>query len=45
MKQYGKYYAILVGLYIVAHATGVGSTMTQGASGVATITKSLEGRD
>lgn len=45
MKQYGKYYAVLVGLYIVAHATGLGSTLTDGASGVAKITKSLEGRD
>lgn len=45
MKQYGKYYAVLVGLYIVAHATDLGSKITAGATGVATVTKSLEGRD
>lgn len=45
MKQFGKYYAVLVGLYIAAHATGLGTTLKDGAAGVGTITKSLEGRD
>lgn len=45
LKQFGKYYAVLMGLYIVAHTTDLGSKIDSGAKGFATITKSIEGRD
>jgi hypothetical protein len=45
LKQYGKYYAVLMGLYIVAHTTDLGSKVTAGAQGFATVTKSIQGRD
>jgi hypothetical protein len=45
VKQYGKYFASLIGLYIVvAHGTGFGNAFSAGAKGVADVTKSLQGR-
>lgn len=44
MKQYGKYFASLVGLYIiVANGSGFGTAFTAGANGLATVTKQLQG--
>lgn len=45
MKQYVRYYAALVALYIgVAHGSDLGQLFTSGAQGFATATKSLQGR-
>ena len=45
MKQYGKYFAGLIGLYIVvAHGSDFGKVFTAGAGGVAQVTKTLQGR-
>lgn len=45
MKQYVKYYAALVGLYIaVAHGSDAGNLFRNVASGGAEFTKSLQGR-
>lgn len=45
MKQYGKYFAGLIGLYIVvAHGTDFGKAFSAGASGVSQVTKTLQGR-
>lgn len=45
MKQYGKYFAGLIALYlVVANGTNAGKAFTDGASGVATVTKALQGR-
>lgn len=45
MRQALKYFAGLVGLYIVvANASGMGTLLTQGASGASTFTKTLQGR-
>jgi hypothetical protein len=44
VKQYGKYFAGLIGLYIVvANGSGFGTAFTAGAKGVATVTKQLQG--
>lgn len=45
LKQFGKYYAVLMGLYIVAHTTDLGAKLDSGARGIATVTKSIQGRD
>lgn len=45
MKQYTKYFAGLIGLYIVvAHGSNFGQAFTAGANGVANVTKTLQGR-
>jgi hypothetical protein len=45
VKQYVKYYAALVALYIgVAHGTDMGNLFKAGASGFADATKALQGR-
>ena len=45
MKQYGKYFAGLIGLYIVvAHGSNFGTAFTAGANGVSSVTKTLQGR-
>jgi hypothetical protein len=45
VKQYVRYYAGLVALYIaVAHGSDLGALFSSGASGFATATKSLQGR-
>lgn len=45
MKQYGKYFAGLIGLYIVvAHGSNFGQAFTAGANGVSSVTKTLQGR-
>ena len=45
MKQYGKYFAGLIGLYIVvAHGTNFGQAFTAGANGVSKVTQTLQGR-
>jgi hypothetical protein len=45
VKQYGKYFASLIGLYIVvANGSNFGTAFKAGASGVSTVTKSLQGR-
>jgi hypothetical protein len=44
-RTYMKYSAVLIGLYLlVKNASGSGSIITKGASGVATVTKTLQGR-
>ena len=44
-RQYLKYSATLVGLYIVVtKASGFGTVMSRGAEGVATVTRTLQGR-
>lgn len=45
MKQYGKYAFSLIALYIVvANGSNFGTAFTSGAQGVATVTKTLQGR-
>lgn len=45
LNTYMKYTAVLVTVYlIVTHASGFGTAFTQGASGLATIDKALQGR-
>jgi hypothetical protein len=45
VKQYVKYYAGLVALYIaVAHGTDAGQLILKGAQGGSQFTKSLQGR-
>jgi hypothetical protein len=45
VKQYGKYFAGLIALYIiVANGSNAGTVFTNGANGVGTITKNLQGR-
>lgn len=45
MKQYGKYFAGLIGLYIVvANGSNFGKAFTSGAAGVSSVTKTLQGR-
>lgn len=45
MKQYGKYFAGLIGLYIVvAHGSQFGQAFTAGAQGISGVTKTLQGR-
>jgi hypothetical protein len=45
VKQYGRYFAGLIGLYIlVAHGSDTGKVFTAGANGVGTITQKLQGR-
>jgi hypothetical protein len=42
---YMKYSAFLIGLYLaVSNATGTGVLMSQGAAGLSTVTKTLQGR-
>jgi hypothetical protein len=44
VKQYAKYYAGLIALYIVvAKGSNFGQTIKAGADGFATATKSLQG--
>lgn len=44
-NTYMKYSAVLIGLYLaLSHASGGGSLIKNGASGLSTITKSLQGR-
>lgn len=44
-NTYMKYTAGLVALYlVVVHASGFGTAITQGASGLSTIDKTLQGR-
>jgi hypothetical protein len=45
MKQYLKYGAGLIGLYIVvANGTNFGTAFSAGAQGVSAVTKTLQGR-
>jgi hypothetical protein len=45
VKQYGKYFAGLIALYIVvAHGSQAGQVFTAGANGLGTVTKNLQGR-
>lgn len=45
MKQYGKYYAGLIALYlVVANGSKAGQVFSAGASGISTVTKGLQGR-
>lgn len=45
MKQYGKYFAGLIGLYIVvANGSNFGTAFSAGAAGVSSVTKTLQGR-
>jgi hypothetical protein len=45
VKQYGKYFAGLIALYIVvAPGSEAGQVFTAGAKGVDTVTKGLQGR-
>jgi hypothetical protein len=44
-RTYLKYSAVLIGLYLVVrNASGAGSVIAKGASGVSTVTKTLQGR-
>jgi hypothetical protein len=44
-NTYMKYSAVLIGVYLmVSHASGAGSLFKNGAAGLSTITKSLQGR-
>ena len=44
-NTYMKYTAVLVALYLaVTHASGAGTVLTQGANGLATVDKTLQGR-
>lgn len=44
-RTYLKYSAVLIGLYLgVKYASGAGTLISKGASGAATITKTLQGR-
>ena len=45
MKQYGKYFAGLIALYVVvANGSNFGTAFSAGANGVANVTKTLQGR-
>lgn len=45
MKQYGKYFAGLIGLYIVvANGSNFGTAFSAGATGISGVTKTLQGR-
>jgi hypothetical protein len=45
VKQYGRYFASLIALYIVvANGTNFGTAFSAGAQGIADVTKSLQGR-
>lgn len=45
MKQYGKYFASLIGLYIVvANGSNFGTAFSAGATGISGVTKTLQGR-
>lgn len=45
MKKLAGYGAVLIGLYIaVANGSNTGRVISAGASGVSTVTKSLQGR-
>jgi hypothetical protein len=45
LNAYMKYSATLIALYLLVHnASGAGTVFTQGASGLATIDKTLQGR-
>lgn len=44
-RTYMKYSAVLIGLYLlVRNASGAGTVISKGASGVSTVTKTLQGR-
>lgn len=44
-RTYMKYSAVLIGLYLgVKYASGAGTLISKGASGSATVIKSLQGR-
>ncbi|MGW3926009.1 hypothetical protein [Streptomyces sp. NPDC005093] len=44
-NTYMKYSAVLIGLYLaVSHASGAGSLLKNGAAGLSTVTRSLQGR-
>jgi len=44
-RTYLKYSAVLIGLYLlVRNASGAGTLLSRGASGVSTVTKTLQGR-
>jgi hypothetical protein len=44
-NTYMKYSAVLIGLYLaVTHASGMGTIFTQGATGLSTVDKTLQGR-
>jgi hypothetical protein len=45
VKQYGKYFAGLIALYlVVANGSQAGQAFSAGAKGVSDVTKSLQGR-
>jgi hypothetical protein len=45
LRTYMKYSAVLIGLYLgLTHATQGGTLISKGASGVQTVTKTLQGR-
>jgi hypothetical protein len=44
MKQYGKYFAGLIALYLVVANAGAGTAFAAGAKGVADVTRTLQGR-
>jgi len=44
-RTYMKYSAVLIGLYlVVVHASGFGTAIKAGASGLGTVTRDLQGR-
>jgi hypothetical protein len=44
-RTYMQYSAVLIGLYLlVSNASGTGTLFSQGAAGLATVNKSLQGR-
>ncbi len=45
IRQLAKYGASLIALYvIVANASGFGQVITKGASGISSVTRTLQGR-
>ena len=45
VKTYGKYFATLIGLYIVvANGSQMGQVIKEGAAGGASLTRALQGR-
>lgn len=44
-RTYLKYSAVLIGMYLgVRYASGAGTLISKGASGVSQVTKTLQGR-